>query len=310
MLLKTADDKSARTAFLHALSQSPRLGPRERGWATQQLSRERSGIEGEKEAAYHLDRRYAKSDNHVLLHDLRLVVEDEVAQIDHLVITRGGVFFLIETKNYGANVRINDLGEFSVSYRSGDWSGVHSPIEQSKRHEAVLRKLLDRSGVNSRLAQVDMIHLVMFHPKAVIERPSAKAFDTSNVIKADQYDAWADKLADRVGTLTVLKSLVNARSLETIQDWAKRLLAAHQPADPQHLPAFIQQAVSVALPATPTQGPLAGGFATVGEKRLVCNHCGKKISYEEAKFCWSRGARFGNTQYCIEHQALFPSVRN
>jgi hypothetical protein len=39
-------------------------------------------------------------------------------------------------------------------------------------------------------------------------------------------------------------------------------------------------------------------------KRLICAHCGAKISYPEGKFCWNNAKRFGGLAYCREHQAL------
>jgi hypothetical protein len=40
-------------------------------------------------------------------------------------------------------------------------------------------------------------------------------------------------------------------------------------------------------------------------KRLICSHCGTKISFPEGKFCWNNSTRFGGNQYCRAHQALF-----
>jgi hypothetical protein len=64
------------------------------------------------------------------LHDLRLVVDGDVAQIDHLIINRGIGMYLIETKNYKGNLIINDHGEFTFEYDNGDRYGIPSPLEQ------------------------------------------------------------------------------------------------------------------------------------------------------------------------------------
>lgn len=341
MLLKTADDKSARVKQLEALILSPMLDMGQKAWAKKELSRLLKGIQGERESAYYLDRRYVDSSTHVLLHDLRLAIDGEVAQIDHLLINRGGAFFLIETKNYAGNLVISEHGEFSVEY-GDDRFGIPSPIEQGKRHEAVLRKALDRLSLGARALQTDVFQLVMLHPKATIQRPDVKAFDTSNVIKADQYETWHQKFVDRLGTFTMLKSLANARTLETIKEWGEMLVAEHKPANLLQLPDFIEKALGPASHAKPVAGQVSNpsptnslrqspapapetntvseqtkprvtavrpstGFASPGEKKLVCNHCGNKISYPEGKFCWTYPERFGDTQYCREHQRLFPS---
>lgn len=330
MLLKTADDKSARVKQLEALTQSTRLDPGQKLWAKRELARLLKGLQGERESAYYLDRRYVDSSSHVLLHDLRLDLDGEIAQIDHLLINRGGAFYLIETKNYAGNLVISEHGEFSVEYGE-DRFGIPSPIEQGKRHEAVLRKALGRLGLCSRALQTDVFHLVMLHPKATIQRPDAKAFDTSNVIKADQYETWHQKFVNKLGTLTVLKSLANARSLETIKEWGEKLIAEHKPTNLLQLPDFIEKAIAPSAPVdvhlisssvTEAVAPNAKtkngnavaatsqGFAPPGEKKLICNHCGNKISFPEGKFCWAHPERFGETQYCREHQSLFPVTKN
>lgn len=95
----------------------------------------------------------------------------------------------------------------------------------------------------------------MLHLKTIIQRPDAKLFDISNVIKADQYETWHQKFVDKLGTLTVLKSLANARSFETIKDWGEKLISEHKPANLLQLPPFIEKALS--QPATLVQQPKA-----------------------------------------------------
>jgi hypothetical protein len=41
------------------------------------------------------------------------------------------------------------------------------------------------------------------------------------------------------------------------------------------------------------------------DKKLICAHCGEKISYPEGKFCRNTAKRFGGLQYCRDHQELF-----
>ena len=106
MIIKSADDKSKRLALLQDLQQSPMLDARQKEWLRDELRRCKTGIEGEKAAAFYLDGHYKDSQNNVLLHDLRLQVDGEVAQIDHLVINRTGYIVLIETKNYSGDLEV------------------------------------------------------------------------------------------------------------------------------------------------------------------------------------------------------------
>jgi hypothetical protein len=312
VFLKKADDKSKRLSLLIDLQKSPLLDARQKKWAREEVGRLRKGIEGEKDSAFFLGRYFKGGENHVLLHDLRLEFEGDVAQIDHLVINRLGRFYLIETKNYAGNVSINAHGEFTVEY-DDDRFGVPSPIEQSHRHERVLRRLLERLEISNRLGtSLDFHHVVMFHPKAIITRPLASEFDTSCVIKADQFPSWHRRFVDtNLGIGTVLRGVANVRSLETAKEWGEKLVRQHRVANQLDLPEFMrphEAARPASREANPAAQVLSAPTASIGSesaKRLVCLHCGAKISFAEGRYCWNNEARFKGGQYCREHQAVF-----
>ncbi len=326
MLLKTADDKSKRLALLEDLQQSPILDAKQKKWLREELSRFRRGIQGEKDSAYYLDQYFKDGENHVVLHDLRFVVDGDVAQIDHLIINRGIGVYLIETKNYSGNLVINDHGEFTVEYDDFCF-GIPSPIEQSRRHERILSKLLATLGIVSRTgAPLACYHVVMLHPKAIIQRPASKAFDTSNVIKADQFPTWHGQFVDKsFGITEVLKLAVNLRGLDTLKEWGEKLVRQHRPANLLELPEFLRpgqvtsdlarQSALQPRPALPTTSAAPAQRDSLPRttdcadeppaKRLLCAHCGTKITFPEGKFCWNNEKRFGGLQYCREHQALF-----
>jgi len=218
MLLKSADDNSKRVSLLEDLQRSPLLDSGQKQWLRDELMRLKKGIQGERESAHYLDHYFKDGENHVVLHDLRFLVNGEVTQIDHLIFNRMSIIYLLETKNYACNLVINEQGEFTAEYDHQRF-GIPSPIEQSSRHERVLRKLLERLEIVGRTQkQPDFHHVVMFHPKAIIERPSSKAFDTGNVIKADQFPTWHQKFVDAFGIGAVFKSALNMRSLDTIKE--------------------------------------------------------------------------------------------
>ncbi len=316
MLIKSADDKAKRLALLEDLQQSPLLDARQKEWLRVELRNLTAGIKGEREAAFHLDGHYKDSQNNVLLHDLRFKIEGEVAQIDHLVINRTGYMVLIETKNYSGDLEVNAHGEFTVRYGK-DRYGIPSPYEQSRRHARILGKLLERLEISTRTDKLPEFHnVVLMHPQAIIQRPDAKAFDTSFLIKADQFRAWHEKLVEGSGTGTLLKALFNIRSPDTIKEWGEKLKRQHRPPDLLDLPDFMQPKpqpakavmeprppapVFVAASATPAPTQADASLA----KKLICAHCREKISFPEGKFCWNNAKRFGGLQYCREHQGLF-----
>jgi hypothetical protein len=328
MLIKAADDKTKRLKLLEALQASLALDARQREWLKDEYWRVRKGIEGERDAAFHIDSLLRDGENHAVLHDLRIKVGDDETQIDHLVINRAADFILVETKCFAGDVTINDAGEFTVAYGSGKRFGIPSPIAQSQRHERVLRKLLERLEISGRFGtEPKFHHVVMLHPKAIIQRPDAKRYDTRNVIKADQFAEWRERYIDAAFSgLGALSVAVNFRSAATVKEWGEKLARQHRPDDQLALPEFMQPKPSPSEPAAPAArratAPLVGAPvreepalqpapapaaapAEAAAKRLICATCGVKISYPEGKFCWNNAKRFGGLQYCREHQASF-----
>ena len=121
MILKNADDKSSQLGQLEQRLTDRTLNGAQKQWLTDELFRLRMGIQGER----------------------------DVAQIDQLVLYRAGGIYLFETKNYGGSLLINDHGEFTADYGRVRY-GIPSPIEQSRRHERVLHKLLDQLDIGGR----------------------------------------------------------------------------------------------------------------------------------------------------------------
>lgn len=303
MILKHADDKSRRIEFLEQIRKSTLLDARQKSWIDDELNRTKRGIEGERDAAHYLDTHWRDSRDHVVLHDLRIVVDDEVAQIDHLIISRACRFYLLETKNFGCNVVISDRGEFTAEYGRQRW-GIPSPIEQSRRHEVILARMLERLGITGRAnTKPTFQHVVMFAPRAIITRPDSSTFDTRDVIKADQFQTWRENHVEALGIKSLLGVAINMRGQDTVREWGEVLVRQHRAPDPLTLPAFmmpkaqVDAAVQQQLPTT--------GVPTPPERRLTCITCGAKISFAEGKFCWNNKLRFGGGQYCREHQQQF-----
>lgn len=312
MRLKTADDKSERLALLNRLRTSTDLDTDQRKWADDQWWSLQRGIRGEAEAAFYIDGYFAGGENHVWIHDLRIQYQGEVAQIDHLVINRGLGFYLIETKNYAANIIINEQGEFTADY--GKWrTGIESPLEQGKRHERVLNKVLDHLEISGRFGSpLEFYHVVMFHPKVTIQRPPEKSFDTSHVIKADQFPSWRERFVNKqMAGFGLLRGISNVRSLDTVRQWGESLVRLHRPLDVQALPEFMRPrksvpAASLHLPRDERIAPQALDSPSLSpelKKSLKCVQCGVKLSLSEGRFCWQRPERFKGLQYCREHQA-------
>lgn len=322
MLIKSADDHKKRLRLLEELRNSDRLDDRQKDWLRNEYRRLAPGLAGERDAAHYLDLSFSESKNHAVLHDLRLEADGQVAQIDHLVVDRMLTFFLLETKTYSGSLHINEHGEFMAEYSGERRYGIESPIEQSRRHETVLKKILERLEITGRAGtKPSFFHIVMVHPKAIIHRPPEGTFDTSMVIKADQFATWHRKFVDKMGPASVLAGMVNIRGRNTVKEWGEKLKSQHRPTNPLELPDFMKPKVIVPKlpPNSATPPPMASQFKEIQRTETpattlpsapdssgaisVCATCGKQLTPKVTKFCQDKAAWFGGKLYCYDHQA-------
>lgn len=321
MIIKSADDQSKRLALLQDLKQSARLDADQKDWLDKQLRGLRPGIQGEKDAAHYIDTHFRELQNRMVIHDLRVEIDGVSAQIDHLVINRLMNVTLLETKNFGGNVTISDRGEFSVKYSSGEVYGIESPLEQSKRHEVTLRKLFDQLGIVGRLGLKPIFHhCVLLHPRAIIKRPSPTAFDTSMVMKADQFNDWYTRYVNQEPTMMeTAAQMLRIRGADTIEDFARRIAEQHKPKNPLELPEFMRPRLEArVVPHVPRSRHSRGGDTAVAERpvattgrfapKAACATCGAKLTPRVSQYCQDYPKRFGGLQYCMVHQEQFPRI--
>ncbi|MDP2822351.1 MAG: hypothetical protein Q8O52_06690 [Sulfuritalea sp.] len=179
-----------------------------------------------------------------------------------------------------------------------------------------------RLGIKGRAGTTpSFVHVVMMHPKAIIHRPPPEKFDTSRVIKADQFATWHAKYVEQIGFTSALAEMVNVRGRDTVVEWGKKLKGEHRPTDPLELPDFIkpklrpssspasrQMAVAEA-PREPAEStrkvpPKRFSSAPAQERGAPsCAACGKPLTPTVVKFCQDNAAWFGGGLYCINHQA-------
>lgn len=230
MLIKQSDDYSA---LLSRLEREAAGSGRHAQLATTELRRRKAGIKGERDSAYLIDFDFGKSPNWAVIHDLRLVHDGRVAQIDHLLINRWMDVYVLETKHFHSGIKITEEGEFLRwnDYRK-IYEGMPSPLEQNDRHILVLRNAMATVTLPTRLGfsiPPSFQQFVLVAPSARIDRP--KRFDTSRVIKADQLRKaiWRD-VDNENALLGMLRTAAKLVSSETVEFVARQLAAMHQPA--------------------------------------------------------------------------------
>ena len=154
-----------------------------------------AGARAEAQMAHFLKRAFGDDPLVRVFHDLRLldVADNEAAQIDHLVLYRGGLV-LIESKSVTSAVRINRQDEFS-RWWNGRWQGMASPVQQLKRQSDFLQALLRSHKSELRrkalfgllqpgFGNVPFDHLVAISDTGLIERQAGSS--PLPVVKADQ----------------------------------------------------------------------------------------------------------------------------
>lgn len=289
MILKEIDSKEERNRILNELY----------GQATTQQQRYKikkdiealnKGYKGEKEAAYYINELLSESKAWVVIHDLRLELRGRSAQIDHILVNRIGLIWVVETKNWSSKIIINKHGEFEVE-SNGKKYGVESPIEQNKRHIDFLKWYMEENRIIPEKLGVkikpEFVNMVLLPKTARIKRPLNSRFDTTNVIRVDRLASEFDKFVESVQIYDAWKVL-KIISEDKLHELCRKLISGHTVKNRNYYNDV-------------------DGLRTkskTNESGYFCASCRKTISSAEAKFCWSERnkRRFNGRAYCRECQ--------
>jgi len=198
---------------------------------------EKSGLKAEKQMAHYLKREFQDKNDISVINDLRLEMNDDIAQIDHLIIHRYG-FLIIESKSVISEISINEYGEWARHYLK-NISGIPSPINQARRQADFLESYLMEKSDNllkkgllfqASFTDFKFDTLVAISDSGIINRP--KALDISGVYKADQItDEVNSIISSYAGTNKNIFTLkINYNFSDTSMEKIKRyLLQTHSP---------------------------------------------------------------------------------
>lgn len=201
MILKNIEDKDENIKRLEGLL-GLNLDNQQKFRIQNEIQNIKKGIAGEKESAFHINDVFKDS---YIAHDIRLESEEEVVQIDHLVINKFGVVFLFESKNYSNDVMISKDGVFSYyDKKAKEFKPFPSPIEQSMRHERILRRSFF-SKIN--FIPTEVIHMVLFNHKAKIFTKESQPFN--NVCYPEALGTNLKKIVYKKGSLLILSAFKN-----------------------------------------------------------------------------------------------------
>lgn len=226
MIFKEADDRSKDISELRRLKET---SPSSYGRAIQQqIDNIYAGVAGERDAAHFLKREFVHSENIAVLHDLRIGVDGDYAQIDHLVLHRvRGAAWVLETKNYSGRLSCDEHGDWTV-WRNGKPRSVPSPINQARRHCEALRLWLNANEIAA-IYEIDPV--VLISPTSSVDR--TKLPRDVHVVKSDNFGPWWQKQADAIGVVSALgmagRHLLSGMSPDEFVALGNRLADAHVP---------------------------------------------------------------------------------
>ena len=317
MIIKAAEDRESNIATLKELILRSDVTANIKQRIEQEIKNIHAGLKGEREAAYEMDFTYGASKYWMLIHDLRIECDGHVAQIDHIAISRLLEIWVCESKHFSEGLAINEHGECSAFYGNKPY-GVPSPIEQNRKHIAVLESVFKTGMVKlpTRLGftlKPSINSLILVSKKARITRPKVKIAGIDSIIKNDQFKNKIDQSIESDNNPLGLAKLISS---ETLELFARELASIHRPIAINWYAKFglpeiptinqpIQQVKTYTQPTNSEQvvaEPIAEVTPDKPKQKLICNLCNEPIPYAVAKFCWFNKPKFGGNLYCIECQ--------
>jgi len=319
MRIKAADDKGPQIAQLTALLSRPDVSQATRQRIELEIRTTKAGQQGEADDAYLIHFHYGRDPDVMTLHDLRIACGDRVAQIDHLIITRRFEFWVCESKSFSEGVEINEQGEWSA-HRGGQKRGIPSPIEQNKRHIAVLQDVFakrsvtmpTRVGVNFKAT---LRSLVLVSDRTQITRPSKQVEGLGSVIKADQVKTTIDRSSAQTSGEKSSASSVSAATIEDVARqlaalhapmryaWAKRFGLPEQPSRPGKSQYRSEDLGRVVFPG------VSGSRTNRARGRSYCESCGDTVSDAVIEYCQQFAALLEDSILCVPCQDEFYTDR-
>lgn len=202
--------------------------------------RSMAGEAQERDVAFYLRRAFKDRDDTLVINDLRIEYNDEVAQIDHLVITDLG-FCLIESKSIKATVNINEQGEWSRSYK-GSQKGIPSPIKQVELQQKLLKDLLKDNidkllgkvlGLQKQLGGRRWLSICAVSSDAVIDRTYLPKDLNNRIMKSEFIADWVEKnVCSKRGMAKALEKVLSSEvrfSPEELSAIGEFLVSQHRP---------------------------------------------------------------------------------
>ena len=231
MILKNKDDNQDSIDYLSDLMERD-IPEDKKCLIERELKNLYSGNKDEESSAYYLDLDFKNRKNWVVIHDLRLEHNGDVAQIDHLMIGRMMDVYVIESKNFNYGVSISDEGDFCYFYNNQPVS-IPSPLLQNERDISLLdRFLTDNDLLPKRLGitlKPKYRNIVLISPKSRLTKPKTGLYDCTPVMKADQFIERFEKDKKEDDILNDAVSVAKVISRDSLERFAEKIVLHHKP---------------------------------------------------------------------------------
>ena len=182
-----------------------------------------AGRKAEEQMAFYLRRFYASSVDVDALNYLRIDLNGEVAQMDHLVLHPFGLL-IVESKSVSDGVQITDDGQWMRWFNKKP-SGMPSPITQAQLQGRLLKELLEKTVKQKGFFdQIGLDVLVAISDGGTITWPKSGALP--EVCKADQVP---DRINHRIDQFRKLRKEPDVLTGDHRRSIADFLLLAHKP---------------------------------------------------------------------------------
>ena len=175
------------------------------------------GDQAEERVSTYIRRNFPDS---VLLDDVYLKAGRGLAQIDHILICRWGVY-CIETKSHNGLI-LTGRKEWVQKYRDKTVS-FYDPVRQSETHAKVLQQILDS---NAAFKKIKVEHLVVFTSRNVRfsrERTDVLRLNRLNErIKTGQVSQEGGRSGARPLTARAGRKYLDASTVKSVARWIRR----------------------------------------------------------------------------------------
>lgn len=141
-----------------------------------------AGRKAEEQMAFYLKRYFKTAEDVFVINGLRIWIDGDTAQIDHLVIYPAGII-IIESKSVAEKIGVTNDLQWMRQY--GDKrSGMKSPIIQAKMQGKLITELIESSAKPAKHLIENIAVLIAISDSGLIEWPDSGPIDC--VKKADQ----------------------------------------------------------------------------------------------------------------------------